>query len=78
MTGAQLEAFKLAASGAEPERLSALFTGVLVALLFLWVARSFLLVYRGYAAGAVSEPVLLRFVIRSALLLIISLFLCAG
>lgn len=78
MTGAQLNAFKLAASGAEPERLSALFTGVLVALLFLWVARGFLLVYRGYAAGTVPEPVLLRFVVRSVLLLVISLFLYAG
>ena len=78
MTGAQLNAFKLAALNTEPERLSALFTGVLIALLFLWTARGLLLVYRGYAAGTVSEPVLLRFVIRAVLLLIISLFLYAG
>lgn len=78
MTGAQLNAFKLAALNTEPERLSALFTGVLIALLFLWTARSLLFVYRGYAAGTVSEPVLLRFVIRAVLLLIISLFLYAG
>ncbi len=78
MTGAQLNAFKLAALNTEPERLSALFTGILIALLFLWTARGLLLVYRGYAAGAVSEPVLLRFVIRVVLLLVISLFLYAG
>ncbi|HDT3625097.1 TPA: TIGR03758 family integrating conjugative element protein [Morganella morganii subsp. morganii] len=78
MTDAQLSAFKLAALNTEPERLSALFTGVLIAMLFLWIARGLLLVYRGYAAGTVAEPVLLRFVVRSVLLLVISLFLCAG
>ncbi len=78
VTGAQLAAFKLAALNTEPERLSALFTGVLIAVLFLWTARGLLLVYRGYAAGTVAEPVLLRFVVRSVLLLVISLFLCAG
>ncbi|WP_205515626.1 TIGR03758 family integrating conjugative element protein [Morganella morganii] len=78
MTGAQLAAFKLAALNTEPERFSALFTGVLIAMLFLWTARGLLLVYRGYAAGTVPESVLLRFVVRSVLLLVISLFLCAG
>lgn len=78
MTDAQLSAFKLAALNTEPERLSALFTGVLITMLFLWVARGLLLVYRGYATGTVLEPVLLRFVVRSVLLLVISLFLCAG
>ncbi|MGJ7261739.1 TIGR03758 family integrating conjugative element protein [Morganella morganii] len=74
-----MAAFKLAALNTEPERLSALFTGVLIAVLFLWTARGLLLVYRGYAAGTVAEPVLLRFVVRSVLLLlVISLFLCAG
>ncbi|HCR3434681.1 TIGR03758 family integrating conjugative element protein [Morganella morganii subsp. morganii] len=77
MTGAQLAAFKLAALNTEPERLSALFTGVLIAMLFLWVARGLLLVYRGYATGTVLEPVLLRFVLRSVLL-VISLFFYAG
>ncbi|WP_375295729.1 TIGR03758 family integrating conjugative element protein [Morganella morganii] len=72
-----MAAFKLAALNTEPERLSALFTGVLIAVLFLWTARGLLLVYRGYAAGTVAEPVLLRFVVRSVLL-VISLFLCAG
>ncbi|EPX8935425.1 TIGR03758 family integrating conjugative element protein [Morganella morganii] len=72
-----MAAFKLAALNTEPERLSALFTGVLIAMLFLWTARGLLLVYRGYAAGTVPEPVLLRFVVRSVLL-VISLFLYAG
>ena len=78
MTGAQLSAFKLAALNTEPERLSALFTGVLIAMLVHWTARGLLLEYRGYAAGTVPEPVLLRFVVRSVLLLVTSLFLCAG
>lgn len=78
MTGAQLNAFKLAVLNTEPARFDALFTGVLIAMLFLWTARSLLLVYRGYAAGTVAELVLLRFVLRSVLLLVISLFLCAG
>ncbi|EPL3928051.1 TIGR03758 family integrating conjugative element protein [Morganella morganii] len=78
MSGAQLSAFKLAALNTEPERFSALFTGVLIAMLFLWIARGLLLVYRGYAAGTVPEPVLLRFVLRSVLLLVISLFFYAG
>ncbi|WP_241770875.1 TIGR03758 family integrating conjugative element protein [Morganella morganii] len=73
-----MAAFKLAALNTEPERLSALFTGVLIAMLFLWTARGLLLVYRGYAASTVPEPVLLRFVVRSVLLLVISLFLYAG
>ncbi|MEM8082901.1 TIGR03758 family integrating conjugative element protein [Morganella morganii] len=72
-----MAAFKLAALNTEPERLSALFTGVLIAMLFLWVARGLLLVYRGYATGTVLEPVLLRFVLRSVLL-VISLFFYAG
>ncbi|MCU6226224.1 TIGR03758 family integrating conjugative element protein [Morganella morganii] len=78
MSGAQLAAFKLAALNTEPERLSVLFTGVLIAMLFLWTARGLLLVYRGYAAGTVAEPMLLRFVVRSVLLLVTSLFFCAG
>ncbi|WP_368938531.1 TIGR03758 family integrating conjugative element protein [Morganella morganii] len=78
MSGAQLSAFKLAALNTEPERFSVLFTGVLIAMLFLWIARGLLLVYRGYAAGTVPEPVLLRFVLRSVLLLVISLFFYAG
>lgn len=78
MTDAQLSAFKLAVLNTEPARFDALFTGVLIAMLFLWVARGLLLVYRGYAAGTVPEPVLLRLVVRSVLLLVISLFLYAG
>nr|WP_276581147.1 TIGR03758 family integrating conjugative element protein [Morganella morganii] len=73
-----MAAFKLAALNTEPERLSVLFTGVLIAMLFLWTARGLLLVYRGYAAGTVAEPMLLRFVVRSVLLLVTSLFFCAG
>lgn len=78
MNDAQTQAFKAAASGADPAKLNVLFIGALIALLILWVGWGFLHVYRGYAAGRVSEQTLMRAVIRMILLIVVSLFLYAS
>nr|WP_233630632.1 TIGR03758 family integrating conjugative element protein [Citrobacter braakii] len=58
--------------------MSKLFIGALIALLILWVGWGFLHVYRGYAAGHIKEQALVRFAIRSVLLILIGIYLFAS
>lgn len=78
MNEAQTNAFKAASSNADPALLSKLFIGVLIALLILWVGWSFVNVYQSYAAGRMTEQALMRFAIRSVLLIIIGIYLFAS
>ncbi|WP_447313853.1 TIGR03758 family integrating conjugative element protein [Klebsiella michiganensis] len=78
MNDAQTNAFKVASGNADPAMLSKLFIGSLIALLILWVGWGFVHVYRGYKAGHVKEQALVRFAIRSVLLIIIAIYLFAS
>ena len=78
MNDAQTSAFKAASGNADPAVLSKLFIGSLIALLILWVGWGFVHVYRGYAAGHIKEQALVRFAIRSVLLIIIAIYLFAS
>ncbi|HHR5702552.1 TPA: TIGR03758 family integrating conjugative element protein [Klebsiella michiganensis] len=78
MNDAQTNAFKAASGNADPAVLSKLFIGSLIALLILWVGWGFVHVYRGYKAGHVKEQALVRFAIRSILLIIIAIYLFAS
>ncbi|WP_045857003.1 TIGR03758 family integrating conjugative element protein [Raoultella terrigena] len=78
MNDAQTNAFKVASGNADPAMLSKLFIGSLIALLILWVGWGFVHVYRGYKAGHVKEQALVRFAIRSVLLIIIGIYLFAS
>lgn len=78
MNDAQTNAFKVASGNADPALLSKVFIGTLIALLILWVGWGFLHVYRGYAAGRIKEQALVRFAIRSVLLIIIAIYLFAS
>ncbi|HDG1692484.1 TPA: DUF3262 family protein, partial [Kluyvera georgiana] len=44
----------------------------------LWVGWGFLHVYRGYATGHIKEQALVRFAIRSVLLIVIAIYLFAS
>ncbi|EAA9319074.1 TIGR03758 family integrating conjugative element protein [Salmonella enterica] len=78
MNDAQTSAFKAASGNADPALLSNVFIGALIALLILWVGWGFVHVYRGYAAGHIKEQALVRFAIRSVLLIIIAIYLFAS
>lgn len=78
MNDSQTSAFKAASGNADPAVLSKLFIGSLIALLILWVGWGFVHVYRGYKAGHVKEQALVRFAIRSILLIIIAIYLFAS
>ncbi|ELD0454365.1 TIGR03758 family integrating conjugative element protein [Escherichia coli] len=78
MNDAQRNAFKVASGNADPAMLSKLFIGALLALLILWVGWGFVHVYRGYASRHVTEQALVRFAIRSVLLIIIGIYLFAS
>ncbi|EFH6969500.1 TPA: TIGR03758 family integrating conjugative element protein [Escherichia coli] len=78
MNDVQTNAFKVASGNADPALLSKVFIGALIALLILWVGWGFLHVYRGYAAGRIQEQALVRFAIRSVLLIIIAIYLFAS
>ncbi|EBG5295274.1 TIGR03758 family integrating conjugative element protein [Salmonella enterica subsp. enterica] len=78
MNDAQTSAFKAASGNADPALLSNVFIGSLIALLILWVGWGFVHVYRGYAAGHLLEQALVRFAIRSVLLIIIGIYLFAS
>ena len=78
MNDAQINAFKAASGNADPVLLNTLFIGALIALLILWVGWGLVHVYRGYATGRITEQALVRFVIRSVLLISIGIYLFAS
>lgn len=77
MSEAQINAFNIASGNVEPTSLHPLFVGILIALLLLWSGWGLLHVYQGYASERITEQGLIRFVIRTVLLIVISLFLFA-
>lgn len=77
MSEAQINAFNIASGNVAPASLHPLFAGILIALLLLWSGWGLLHVYQGYALDRITEQGLIRFVIRTVLLIVISLFLFA-
>ena len=78
MNDTQTSAFKAASGNADPALLSKVFIGALIALLILWVGWGLVHVYRGYATGHIKEQALVRFAIRSVLLIIIGIYFFAS
>ncbi|CNC01899.1 TIGR03758 family integrating conjugative element protein [Yersinia similis] len=78
MNDAQTRAFKAAASNIEPSVLNSLFIGSLVAVLMLWAGWGLVHVYRGYALRQIKEQTVMRFVLRTLLLLLITTYLFAN
>lgn len=78
MNEAQTAAFKAAASNVDPSVLNLLFISSLISLLTLWAGWGFVHVYRGYAAGNIKGSAVQRFVVRVAILLLVSLYLFAS
>ncbi|BDO05176.1 TIGR03758 family integrating conjugative element protein [Klebsiella quasipneumoniae] len=78
MNDAQTSAFKAASGNADPALLSSVFIGALIALLILWVGWGFVHVYRGFSHQHIKEQALVRFAIRSVLLIIIAIYLFAS
>ena len=78
MNDTQASAFKAASGNADPVLLSKVFIGALIALLILWVGWGLVHVYRGYATGHIKEQALVRFAVRSVLLIIIAIYFFAS
>lgn len=78
MTYEQEQAFRASTNNADPNLLNTLFIGALIAVLILWAASAAVTVYRGWEAGNVTEKMALSFVIRTVMLLVVSLFLFAS
>ncbi|RLM24783.1 integrating conjugative element protein [Brenneria alni] len=77
MSAAQSSAFK-AASGLDPQLLSFVCIGFLLAALFLWAAWALGDVWIGWANERVRDAALGRFALRTALLLVISIWMFAS
>ncbi|GKV90441.1 MULTISPECIES: TIGR03758 family integrating conjugative element protein [Pectobacterium] len=77
MTAAQSSAFK-SASGFDPQILSLICIGFLLASLFLWAAWALNDVWNGWANEKVRDAALGRFVFRTMLLLVMSIWIFAS
>ncbi|AIA69898.1 putative membrane protein [Pectobacterium atrosepticum SCRI1043] len=77
MTAAQSSAFK-SASGLDPQILSLICIGFLLASLFLWAAWALGDVWNGWANEKVRDAAMGRFALRTAILLVISIWMFAS
>lgn len=78
MTGAQEQAFNAASGGVEVSILSLIFIGGLLATLFVWAAWALIDVYQGWSNEKVRNGALVHFVIKTVLLLVVSIWMFAS
>ncbi|QCP62298.1 TIGR03758 family integrating conjugative element protein [Pantoea sp. SO10] len=75
MTAAQEVAFKAASGNVEPNLLHLLCLGLLIAFLFFWAAWAIVDVYSGWTSQRLKEGAMGRAIIRSVLLLVVSIWM---
>ncbi|HDJ1442340.1 TPA: TIGR03758 family integrating conjugative element protein [Serratia rubidaea] len=78
MTGAQEQAFNAASGGVEINVLSLLCIGGLLAVLFVWAAWAWIDVYEGWRNQDIRTKSLVRFVVKTILLLVLSIWMFAS
>ncbi|UAN63385.1 TIGR03758 family integrating conjugative element protein [Serratia sp. JSRIV006] len=78
MSSAQSTAFKAASGNIDASVLHLLCIGLLLATLFLWAAWGLMDVYNGWAHTRVRNATLVRFCIRTVLLLVVSIWMFAS
>lgn len=78
MTGAQEQAFNAASGGVEINILSLICIGGLLATLFVWAAWALIDVYRGWSNEKVRSGALINFVLKTILLLVVSIWMFAS
>ena len=78
MTGAQERAFNAASGGVEVSILSLICIGGLLATLFVWAAWALIDVYQGWSNEKVRNGALVHFVIKTVLLLVVSIWMFAS
>ncbi|MEL5381342.1 TIGR03758 family integrating conjugative element protein [Serratia ureilytica] len=78
MNAAQAQAFKAASGGVEVNILSLICIGGLLAVLFVWAAWALVDVYQGWSNEKVRNGALVHFVIKTVLLLVVSIWMFAS
>ena len=78
MPGAQEQAFNAASGGVEDSILSLICIGGLLATLFVWAAWALIDVYQGWSNEKVRNGALVHFVIKTVLLLVVSIWMFAS
>lgn len=75
MGATQTQAFKTASGGVDPGTLGFICEGILFAALLLWAAWAFLDVWNGWANQKVRSALAGRFIFKTLLLLVLSLWM---
>ncbi|POW52733.1 TIGR03758 family integrating conjugative element protein (plasmid) [Pantoea piersonii] len=75
MTAAQEAAFKAGSGNVEPNLLHLLCLGLLIGFLFFWAAWAIVDVYSGWTNQRLKEGAMGRAVVRSVLLLVVSIWM---
>jgi integrating conjugative element protein (TIGR03758 family) len=75
MDAGQTQAFKAASGGMEPGTLGIICEGVLFAVLLVWAAWAFVDVWQGWANQKVRSALMGRFVIKTIILLVITVWM---
>ncbi|HCJ7369227.1 TPA: TIGR03758 family integrating conjugative element protein [Enterobacter hormaechei subsp. xiangfangensis] len=78
MTGAQEQAFNAASGGVEINVMSLVCIGGLLAVLFVWAAWAWIDVYEGWRNEKVPTKALIRFVVKTVLLLVVVMWMFAS
>ncbi|HGC4888556.1 TPA: TIGR03758 family integrating conjugative element protein [Escherichia coli] len=78
LTSAQITAFKVASGDVDLNVVHLTSVGMLVAVLFLWAAWGLSDVWSGWRNGDVRESAFIWFTVRTALLLVSSIWMFAG
>lgn len=78
MDASQAQAFKVASGNVDPSVLSLLCLGILFAVLFIWAAWAFIDVWNGWVSGKVRPALVGRFLFKTTLLLVLSLWMFAS
>lgn len=75
MTSAQIAAFKSASGNLEPSGLHLLCLGLMFGFMFWWAAWAIVDVYSGWANQRLKDGALGRAIVRSVLLLVVSIWM---
>ncbi|HFF8810610.1 TPA: TIGR03758 family integrating conjugative element protein [Klebsiella pneumoniae] len=78
MNAAQEQAFRAASGGVEVNILSLICIGGLLAVLFVWATWALIDVYQGWSNEKVRNGALVHFVIKTVLLLVVSIWMFAS